>query len=293
MDALNTKTDKSDHYHIVQYGIAHDTIGQDRKKQVSTIQCTYLYPQDKSVNHRTMHNIIGQYKTFQNSTKQYFRRNKMKQENIITINAPTIKHATIVIEGDGDLILNKMNARTERALNLDDRKKVKETPNAWEDIITSIHWRDELTCKNTYQECDEKMYHKLLKENAPCITAFGLKKSFNEAVVRNEIDKYSTKFDNAVNVVATKGLIPISFTSAFIDQRLMSPKKGSPVTCKLNHFCGWKAEFEIAYTDNIYSLAAIISIIQLAGFGRGIGSGRTSGYGRYHVVEVKGGTNGI
>ena len=31
----------------------------------------------------------------------------------------------------------------------------------------------------------------------------------------------------------------------------------------------------------------IVNTINLAGFGLGIGSGRTSGYGRYHVVDVQ------
>ena len=36
-----------------------------------------------------------------------------------------------------------------------------------------------------------------------------------------------------------------------------------------------------------YSLEQIIQVIGLAGFGGGIGSGRTSGYGRYHIVGVE------
>lgn len=197
------------------------------------------------------------------------------------------KTATIFIEGDGDLVLNKMNARNERTLLADDRKKIKEVPNKWEDIITAVHWRDAIPCKDTYNECSEEMYYDLLENNAPCITAFGLKKSFGQAVVRNEIDKYATKFDNAVNVVADKGLVPIEFTEASIDEKLMAPKKGSPVTVRLNHFSGWRASFKINYTDHVYSIEQIVNIINLAGFGLGIGSGRTSGYGRYHVVDVQ------
>lgn len=197
------------------------------------------------------------------------------------------KTAVIFIEGDGDLVLNKMNSRNQRTLLADDRKKIKEVPNKWEDIITAIHWRDGLHCKDTYTECDEEMYHKLMKENAPCITAFGLKKSFGQAVVRNEIDKYATKFDNAVNVVADGGLVPITFAGYAIDEKLMAPKKGSPVTVRLNHFSGWRACFRINYTDHVYSIEQIVNIINLAGFGLGIGSGRTSGYGRYHVVDVQ------
>ena len=208
-------------------------------------------------------------------------------EKTISIGQGTnTKTAIVYIEGDGDLVLNRMNKRNERTLLAEDRKKVKEVPNKWEDIITAIHWRDTLKVADTYKECDEKMMDNLLKNNAPCITAFGLKKSFGQAVVRNEIDKYATKFDNAVNVVADKGLVPIQFAEWSVDEKLMSPKKGSPVTVRLNHFSGWKAEIMIKYTDHVFSLEQIVNIINLAGFGLGIGSGRTSGYGRYHVTGV-------
>lgn len=213
----------------------------------------------------------------------------MKDKTIIELKdmKSVTKTAVITIEGDGDLVLNKMNARNTRALLAEDRKKIKEVPNAWEDIITAIHWRDELGMADPHTESNEAKMHELLENNAPCITAFGLKKSFCQAVVRNEIDKYSTKFDNAVNVVADKGLVPITFTEWTFDERLMAPKKGSPVGVKLNHFSGWQASFRINYTDHVYSLSEIVNVINLAGFGLGIGSGRSSGYGRYHVTDVK------
>ena len=213
----------------------------------------------------------------------------IKDKNIIELKdlRNASKSAIITIEGDGDLVLNKMNARNTRMLLSDDRKKVKEAPNVWEDIITAVHWRDAIPCKDTYTECSEVMMHTLLEKNAPCITAFGLKKSFCQSVVRNEIDKYSTKIDNAINIVADKGLVPITFAEWSVDERLMSPQKGSPVVVRLNHFSGWKASFQVNYTDNVYSLNEIVNIINLAGFGLGIGSGRSSGYGRYHVVDVK------
>lgn len=211
----------------------------------------------------------------------------MTKSNDIIIKNANVKHAVIYIEGDGDLVLNKMNARNTRALLADDRRKIREVPNVWEDITTAINWRDPLPFKDTYKECTEEEFYRLLKENAPCISAFGLKKSFGQAVTRNEIDKYATKFDNAVNVIAPKGLVPITFTEWSLDERLMSPKRGAPVTVRLNHFSGWKSNFMIHYTDHVFSLDQIVNIINLAGFGLGIGSGRTSGYGRYHVVDVK------
>ena len=210
-----------------------------------------------------------------------------KEKNIITLAPINVKSATIFIEGDTDLVLNKMNARNTRELLAEDRKKVREVPNVWEDIITAIHWRDVPYCKDSYTECSEEMMLDLLQHNAPCISAFGLKRSFCQTVVRNEIDKYSTKFDNAMNIITDRGLVPIEFAEWSIDERLMSPQRGSPVSVRLNHFTGWKAHFQINYTDHVYSLEQIVNIINLAGFGHGIGSGWTSGYGRYHVVDVK------
>lgn len=211
----------------------------------------------------------------------------MKQENSIVLEHIKVKTAEVFIEGTSDLVLNKMNARNVRTLLAEDRKKIREVPNQWEDVITAINWRDPLPFTDTYKECTQEAMFKLLKENTPCISAFGLKKSFGQAVVRNEIDKYSTKFDNAVNIPANMGLVPITFTSWAIDERLMSPKRGAPITVRLNHFRGWKASFMINYTEHVYSLEQIVNIINLAGFGLGIGSGRTSGYGRYQVTDVK------
>lgn len=213
----------------------------------------------------------------------------MRNKNVIELKDlnSEVQSIEITIEGDSDLVLNKMNARNTRELLADDRKLSKEVPNPWEDIITAIHWRDPLPCKDTYKECNEAMMEMLLNENAPCITAFGLKKSFGDSVVRNEIDTYATKINNALNVIAPKGLVPITFTEWSVDERLMSPKKGKPVTVRLNHFSGWRATFRVNFTDKVYSLNEIVHIINLAGFGLGIGSGRSSGYGRYHVVDVR------
>lgn len=216
---------------------------------------------------------------------------KAAVENEIRIEDARVKYATVVIEGDGDLVLNKMNAASERALLADDRKAQAlweaQHVNKWEQIITSMHWRDGVPVEDTNSECTEELFYEMLENNAPCITAFGLKKSWNQAVVRNEIDKYSTKFDNAVNVIAPGGLVPITFASHKIDTRLMTPKRGSPVTTRLNHFQGWRAEIPISYTEHVYSISEIVTIINYSGFGCGIGSGRTSGYGRYHVTDVK------
>ncbi len=192
----------------------------------------------------------------------------------------------VTIEGDGDLILNKMNRRTVEMLTdiRNDKGKTIKEANKWEDIITAMHWRDELP-EGTYSE---KTLNELLKKNAPCISAFGLKKSFGQAVVRNEIDKFSTKFDACMNIVAPGNLVPITFAEHHVDEKLMSPKRGAPVLSRQNRFTGWRATFTIQFmSGGAYSVEQILQVINLAGFGLGIGSGRSSGFGRYHIVGVE------
>lgn len=207
-----------------------------------------------------------------------------KKEEIIEIKAPAIKIMEITIVGDSDLVLNKMNDVVSKQLTdaRKDKAKTLDKPNEWEQIITSMHW---FNGKPT--DFSKEGLLDALQNNAPCLTAFGLKKSFGDCVVRNEIATYATKFNASCNVIAKGGLVPIKFTEHYIDEKLMSPKKGAPVLVRLNRFSGWSATFTLQYMESVYSAEQLVNIINLAGFGLGIGSGRTSGYGRYHVADVK------
>lgn len=208
-----------------------------------------------------------------------------KDEQVIELKPINPTTITITIEGTSDLVLNKMNDPTARALTdaRKDKAKTLEKPDEWEQIITSIHWLN-----GKPKDMSEKGLKDAFKNNAPCLTAFGLKKSFADAVVRNEISQYATKFNASVNVVGQgDNLVPIKFVEHHIDEKLMSPKKGAPVLVRLNRFSGWSADITISFVDTAYSLEQIINIVNLAGFGLGIGSGRSSGYGRYRVVGVK------
>ena len=203
-----------------------------------------------------------------------------------TFHIPSIctKEMVITISGDGTLILNKMNDIASRQLIDEQSNKAKDTaaPNPWEAIITSMHW---LNGKPT--DFSESGLREALTRNAPCISAFALKKSFGDSVVRNEIDKYKTKFDANVNIIAKNNLVPITFAEHWLDTKIIRTKKGSPVLSTQNCFSGWKATFTVQFRDNIYSAEQIASIINLAGFGLGIGSGRSSGFGRYHIESIE------
>lgn len=210
---------------------------------------------------------------------------KKTEEQVVELKPINPITITVTIEGTSDLVLNKMNDPTARALTdaRKDKAKSMEKPNEWEQIITSMHW-----LKGKPTDMSEKGLKDALKNNAPCLTAFGLKKSFADAVVRNEISTYATKFNASVNVVGQgDNLVPITFAEHHIDEKLMSPKKGAPVLVRLNRFSGWSAKITLSFVDTAYSTEQIINIINLAGFGLGIGSGRSSGYGRYKVVGVE------
>lgn len=207
-----------------------------------------------------------------------------KKDEFISVNKINVSRTKVTIIGDGDLCLNKMNDVAARILTdqRKDKAKTLNKPNMWEEVITALHWRD-----GKPKDFSEEGLYRALNENAPCISAFGLKKSWGDAVVRNAIDKYKTKFDASINIISTGGVVPIKFSNYTLDEKLMSPKKGSPVLVHISRFSGWSAEVEIAFTENTYSLEQIVNIINLAGFGIGIGSGRSSGYGRYHVETVE------
>lgn len=207
---------------------------------------------------------------------------KAKVEKIVLQNIiPRMMEVTIV--GDSDLYLNKMNDVTMRQLMDTQKNKAKsvEPPNEWEIIITSMHWYN-----GKPTDFSKEGLEKALKENAPCISNFGLKQSFGQTVVRCGVDKYSTTFNANVNIKSHGDLTPIKFAEHCIDEKLIQAKRGAPVLARLNRFSGWSATFTISYMENMFSAEQIVNIINLAGFGIGIGSGRTSGFGRYHVGNV-------
>lgn len=196
------------------------------------------------------------------------------------------KSFTVTITGDTDLVLNKMDAVTERELTdaRNDKAKSVEKPNKWERIITSIHWLE-----GSGDVFTEDEFVRKLNEDTPCITAHGVKEMLANAVVRSGLEQYSTKFKTNVNINGEKGsgLIPIRFSEHYLNELLMSPKKGKPVLARLNCFKGWSADIEVSFLDGMYSAEQITGLFQIAGFGNGIGSSRNAGFGRFHVENVK------
>ena len=210
--------------------------------------------------------------------------NMAKKEKTIQVTGITIDHAKVLVVGDSDLILNKMNARNRRALIRKQKglPPIIEEPNEWEDLITSMWWRD-----GEPTDFTKEGFYNALKENAPCIPTFAFLNSFKNAVIRCGFDAKGTEFMANVSVTNSNRLIPIKFATHRIEEKLIAAKLGSPVYSQQNVFSGWEAEVEVAYLNGgMFTLDQILQVANVAGFGCGVGSGRTSGYGRYHVEDV-------
>lgn len=213
---------------------------------------------------------------------------KKKDENAMTLYPVETKAITVTIEGTSDLILNQMNARNQRALMgkyTGSGKMVRQDPNMWEDLITQIHWLNPPPMTDTYKESNEAMMSKLLKTNAPCITGFGFKKMLASALRNNDIETYANRLNSSINIRCKRGdLIPVRFSNWGYETKLMPGPMKSQILTYFNHFAGWSADVTIEFTTNVYTAEQIINLVKLAGFGCGIGSGRSSGYGRFTVA---------
>lgn len=210
-------------------------------------------------------------------------KEKVQEIEIKPINPVRI---VVTIKGKTDLVLNKMNDVVTKALSdaRKDKAKSVEKPNEWEEIITSIHWLN-----GKPDEFTEESFIDCLKNNKPCITAHGIQEMLKQAIVRAGIETYSTKLNFNVNVYGANGsgLIPIDFEEHYLNEMLMSPKKGAPILARLNCFRGWSADIELEYLDGKYSADELVNLMNLAGFGGGIGSSRNAGFGRFYVSGVK------
>lgn len=219
--------------------------------------------------------------------KKTEQKTEAKNEEVIVLKPINTKTMTVTIRGDSDLILNKMNLRNfeDQMDKQSDKSKTVRERNAWEDYITALHWRDELPENIEYTE---ETFKDLLKNNAPCISAYGMKKSIGDSVVRNELDKNKTKMMACINIIAPGGLIPIRYAEHHCDAKLIKPPMGKIVLSRQSRFSGWTASFTVQYIDGgTFNAEQILQAINLAGFGIGIGSGRPCGFGRYHIESVE------
>jgi hypothetical protein len=205
-----------------------------------------------------------------------------------TINIPAIpvNKVHVRIAGDTDLIINKMDRRTKDDLlrKQSGKPKITDPHNDWEDAATSIHWNIPVGDIKT-----EDDFNELFEKGKPCISAFGLQKALSQAVSRFGLDAKGTVFNANVQVFAENGLIPVDFKERFLDEDIIPSNTlaKTPVRQFHNRFVGWTADIVIRYVDNgQLTLEQILQIVGLAGVGIGVGSGKSSGFGRFHIASA-------
>lgn len=218
-----------------------------------------------------------------------------------TINIEPIKESimNIRIMGDTDLILNcrgRYYLKSEIWRQSHDKGSVvpeifKQGKNLWEPRITSIHWKNPIK----YHDEDISLYteeewNKYMRENQPCILTMAFAKSFKESFItffKDATGKKGTDFSRAFNVNGQ--ISPISFSSVRIEDNIV-PTTGigsTSVIATNNVFSGWQCEIEVSCADCVFPPETVLSIIDAAGKYIGIGTQRTNGFGRYHIVNVE------
>ena len=189
----------------------------------------------------------------------------------------------VTIEGDSDLILNKMTDTS--VAEIKDKQtgksmsKNKEAINQWQRLIEGIHWMD-----GGETDFTQEGWENALQNNRVGYDASGIKKGLCDAVVRVLGESKSTIANANIQVIPEKAnLVPVTFEGVSIDESVITNYKGNAFLTYRNVFHGWSVQFKVQYTTSNMSASQVIEIIQAMGFAGGLGA---------HRVGLKGGTNG-
>lgn len=207
----------------------------------------------------------------------------MSTKKTISVKPLNVETIEVTIEGDSDLILNKMTKES-----MDDLvgkqtgktiKKSKEPINQWQRLVESIHWMD-----GQEEDYTEEGWRHAIENNRVGYDASGIKKGLCDAVVRVLGESKSTIANANIQVIPEKAnLVPISFSNVAIDESVITNHRGNAFVTYRNVFSGWSSKFKIQFMPDNFSVEQIVEILQAMGFAGGLGS---------HRVGLKGGTNG-
>jgi hypothetical protein len=189
----------------------------------------------------------------------------------------------VTIEGDSDLILNKMSDSSVEEIKDSQTgktgKKAKEAINMYQRLVEGIHWMD-----GKEKDFTEEGWHNALKNNRVGYDASGIKKGICDAAVRVLGETKSTITNANIQVIPEKAnLVPIEFKSVGYDESIITNWKGNAFLTYRNVFSGWSAKFKIQFMPDNISIEQVVELVQAMGFAGGIGA---------HRVGLKGGTNG-
>ena len=206
-----------------------------------------------------------------------------KKEGTIAVKPLKVETIMVTIEGDSDLILNKMTdssvAEIRDSQTKITSKKAKEAINQWQRLIEGIHWMD-----GKEDDFTEEGWNYALKNNRVGYDASGIKKGLCDAAVRVLGESKSTIVNANIHIVPEKmNLVPIKFTNVAIDESIITNWKGNAFLTYRNVFSGWTSQFKVRFMPDTFSIEQVVEMIQAMGFAGGMGA---------HRVGLKGGTNG-
>lgn len=206
-----------------------------------------------------------------------------KKEGTIAVKPLKVETIMVTIEGDSDLILNKMTdssiAEIRDSQTKTTGKKAKEAINQWQRLIEGIHWMD-----GKEDDFTEEGWNYALKNNRVGYDASGIKKGLCDAAVRVLGESKSTIVNANIHVIPEKmNLVPIKFTNVAIDESIITNWKGNAFLTYRNVFSGWTSQFKVRFMPDTFSIEQVVEMIQAMGFAGGMGA---------HRVGLKGGTNG-
>lgn len=203
-----------------------------------------------------------------------------KKVTVKPINVSTVE---ITIEGDSDLILNKMTDSSKQEI-IDSQtgkttKKAKEAINMYQRLVEGVHWMD-----GKEEDFTEEGWKNALKNNRVGYDASGIKKGLCDAVVR-VLGKSKSTIENAnIQIIPEKkNLVPITFNAVNVDESIITNFKGNAFLTYRNVFSGWGSKFKVSFLSDNISIDQLVEMFQYMGFAGGLGA---------HRVGLKGGTNG-
>lgn len=215
----------------------------------------------------------------------------VKTETVVTENGTSkavvikpfkVEALNITIEGDCDLILNKMTDEAIEDIKSSQTKAAKGTKepiNMWQRLVGGLHWMDGK--ERTYTE---EGYYNALQNNRVGYDASGIKKGLCDAAVRVLGESKSTIINANIQIIPEKmNLVPIEFGETDIDESVITNWKGNAFLTYRTIFRDWRSTFRVEYLPDNISRDQVVELFQAMGFAGGIGA---------HRVGLKGGTNG-
>lgn len=187
----------------------------------------------------------------------------------ITIVAPNLHHAMIRIQGTSSLICNRFSERAIDALEGSDKKK-------------PLQPREPRNPQRSFEESAYRM-----EDGRYGFPASGLKNCIVSAV--RQVDGVTMTLARAVIHVECDDLLPISGPAPKMRRDIVRLKNGAPDVRYRAEWPTWAIDVPLVVNAGVMSVEQAVNLLNLAGFGIGIGDWRPErdgSHGRFIVAAV-------